>query len=671
MDFTDFETFSNFLTDGEPIPIEEETIDFDEFPSISNEQMDSASQDHEYGNFLTQQSENIRNKQLEAHFDFDDDDDNDKSEAGSTNTEDEIAEAEAIDAEFPEGEAYDFVDPLPSQPGPNDPNNPCSNRELQEMIERTENVLEQLSMQAQVHVERQPLSTQILLANMAKEQVFKPYKQHGSQAQFSASVKKFLGGGDTIRRPGKAGLDKAKDGKLKFAPLDPFAEDVDAHGEEKRGKLKRKVSDGRMDTLKGPGGSERIKLMVVKRGDKLVSVMKSPDREQLEVGPDIEISAPLLQPADKSDGHDEPIDAVTPRKTSGPIDWAELEVAHSRQRSDRPEHADHDPAEALVNFNGASSLLPNSNHLDQRGQPTFFSPLADSFSRFQLQTPMSNFFPVQASAPQVPAYSCSIEPRTNSELALQPYNPVSMDIIWPGTSRSNGRPCAPPPGYLVSINRILQLYNAEARFLLSYYVRKYDTPFELGGGGPGGGGALRMGGQAKSEPPHALFRLGIAQYLMTKAERIVEHKELDELGLTPEARSILKSVWDEHPSMWTHFEDNFLEDEESDSEDEDMIVDGEDGDGDVIWVTDTPDGAEVRPTKKSYVPKKPDPQHVGGGLNPMEKTLLARACNISVDTVDAYWDMMRDKTKAWAAMKLWCRARSKEKIARAKAERRW
>lgn len=287
MEFMDFETFSNFLTDGEPIPVEEETIDFDGFPSMSNEQIPSALKDHRFGNFLAQQSETIRNEQSQSCFDFDDDDDGDQSEAGSTNTEEEIAEAEAIDAEFPEGEAYDFVDPLHNQPESNDPDSSCSNRELQDMIERTEYMLERLSMQAQMHVERQPLSTQILLADMAKEQVFKPYKQHGSQAQFSASVKKFLGGGDTIRRPGKAGPDKAKDGKLKFAPLDPFAEDVDADGKEKRGKLKRKVSDGRMDTLKVAGGGERIKLTVVKRGDKLLSVMKSPNREQLKVGPGI------------------------------------------------------------------------------------------------------------------------------------------------------------------------------------------------------------------------------------------------------------------------------------------------------------------------------------------------------------------------------------------------
>lgn len=666
----DFDAFSSFLMGDGPLPEDQETIDFDNFSSFSNEQMFESLQKQSYSSFSAASSEPLRKEQVtQPYHTFECESDGEDDEGNET--DDEIAEAEAIDAEFPDGEAYDFVDPPPLDRNQKDAVR--ANAELQEMIERTENVLEQLSMQAHVHIERQPLSTQILLANMANEQVFKPYEQHGSQAQFSASVMKFLTGGDTIRRPGKAGLNKAKDGKLKFAPIDPFAEDDDAGRKKKRAQLKRKAGEEIISGTDSPGGAERIKLTVVKRGDKLISVMKSPAQQPDAFQGTFGLSQ-RLQTNGKADGNND--DALTFRKTSGPIRWEDLQKAYATLESDQSwsENSNKDPAEALANFNGASNLALSTTHGDTPRQPMTFTPLADSFSKFQLQTPTSRLFHEQQfaqsllpAAPSLPTYCCSVEPRANAELALQPYNPISVDLVWPKDDPM------PSIEYLEHVDRILHLYNAEARVMLSYFVRKYDTPFELGGGGPGGGGALRMGGQAKNEPPHALFRLGIAQYLTCKAEQIVEDKEADELGLTPEARSILRSVWNEHQSIWTHFEDNFLEDEASDDEDEDMIVEEEDDDEDldVTWVTDTPDGADVRPAKKRFTHNEPDPKHVAGGLNPMEKKLLSRACNISVETIDAYWDLMRDKTKAWAAVQLWCRARNMERVARVKAEGRW
>lgn len=62
---------------------------------------------------------------------------------------------------------------------------------------------------------------------------------------------------------------------------------------------------------------------------------------------------------------------------------------------------------------------------------------------------------------------------------------------------------------------------------------------------------------------------------------------------------------------------------------------------------------------------------VKGGLNPLEKILLARACVTTTGIVDAYWDGVRAKMFAWAAMKQWCKARSLEKIIMAKKDRCW
>ena len=39
--------------------------------------------------------------------------------------------------------------------------------------------------------------------------------------------------------------------------------------------------------------------------------------------------------------------------------------------------------------------------------------------------------------------------------------------------------------------------------------------------------------------------------------------------------------------------------------------------------------------------------------------------------VDAYWDDMREKTRAWGAMKMWCEAMEKRMIRKVRVEGRW
>ena len=216
---------------------------------------------------------------------IDDENDGKLGDDDDDDTDDEIAEAEAIDAEFPDGEAFDWIEQPLQHKIPKSSGrcyNPVPvNTELQEMMERTETILEQLSMKAQAHIERQPFSTQIILNNAAKEKVFAPYGRHGSQAQFSESVLKFLNGGNTIRKPGKAGLDKAQDGILRFAPLDPAVNMRDNGNDSvSGGKLKRKVAINQVDPISCGSESDRVKLRLVNAEKRSKSVTQAGTNRQ-------------------------------------------------------------------------------------------------------------------------------------------------------------------------------------------------------------------------------------------------------------------------------------------------------------------------------------------------------------------------------------------------------
>lgn len=215
--------------------------------------------------------------------------------------------------------------------------------------------------------------------------------------------------------------------------------------------------------------------------------------------------------------------------------------------------------------------------------------------------------------------------------------------------------------------------------MLSYYVRKYEGPVGLRG-------TQGTNGMDRTEPPHALFRLGIAQYLMSRVGKVVDHKESDGLGLNPEARRVLGDVWEQHPSTRGWFDEGLVGgggrqgDYPDEFEAEDYDWGSNDGgenrlDADLA-MSDAEDGSAspstpYRRSNSNSSRGKRTPTRTTDGLNPLEKALLARACNISIDTVDAYWDDMRWKTRGWGAMKAWCTAQDKMRIAKVKAEGRW
>ena len=582
---------------------------------------------------------------LHKYYDSDDDHDLEDNYDGESNYDDQEVD---IDLDL-DGDISINGDSENSS-APTQPTSRHLDPIVQSTIERTELVLEQLSVQAQSILDEQPLSTQIILSNQANEQVFKPYSIHGSQAQFSESVMKFLMGGATVRQPGRHGRDKGKDGKLRFAPVDPNTADQSSKDNEKKGKLKRKDAHGDIALDSG----ERLKIKIPKRDQ---SPTKTSDKDDSKDGDENANKRPAnhfgqdfkdFSKTMTNTSFDEPqasANALSFRKLSGPHDIM-IELDTADETTTKPAN-------------------PPSN-------TTPFTPLAATFANVQLKTPTAGtnnsliLPPTLQTSPQPPRlctppaplptnYNLSISPKLNALLSKQDYNPISLDFIWPATLRSNSVPCMPTPGYLDHLNEILHLKNAQARFLLSYYVRKYDTPQHLGGM------AGRLADPSK-EPPHALFRLGIAQYVMSRTEGIVQHRENDALGLTPEARNVLGSVWEEHPSTQT-----FFDDELGAPTAEEAITEGDDGDAD----EDGNETAAARHRRLEAMRAKKEYYGVRDGLNPLEKVLLARACNVSVDTVEAYWEDMRDKTKAWNAMQLWCRARSAEKVRLAKIEGRW
>lgn len=239
----------------------------------------------------------------------------------------------------------------------------------------------------------------------------------------------------------------------------------------------------------------------------------------------------------------------------------------------------------------------------------------------------------------------------------------------------------PTPGLLDAFNNILHLYNAEARNLLSYYVHKYDTPAELGGRPVSPAGSFTGTSCRRVEPPHALFRLGISQYLQSKVGKMVDSKHTDELGLTPEARRVLGAVWERHPSTNAWFDDDLADGSTSatqlkgnlgtnePSSSSSSMTSYQGGNDTSDADTDMTDVQSVTTDTKPRGGRNLHKFHLG--LNPIEKTLLARACNISVETVEAYWDDMREKTRAWGAMKSWCEVQTRRKINQAKREGRW
>lgn len=576
------------------------------------------------------------------------------------------------------------------------------NPKLQKMIDKTELMLEQLSIQAQTVLEEQPMSTQIILANQALDQVFTPYGMHGSQAQFSASVLKFLGGGETVRRPGHEGRNQRNDGKLRFAEVDPAAE-PSKDGIKRRKKLKRRATEDEKRFRNLGEGNFKIKLQKGNTGDDISAAGKMCTKnnvreEELEMdNPNVsgERVGYQLQPASTIplEGSRVIVDSLSFRKTSGPLDLDLIEKANNATSiSAKPNlYLDDFQTLKLEPRAPAAPLSDGQCHSTSTATTSRspFTPLATTFSQsLCLQTPIapvSSISPPYHPSPQPQlqphTYSCIHDPKSNAALALEAYSPISLKLTWPATTRSDGRPCMPTPGLLDALNNILHLTNAEARFMLSYYVRKYEAPLYLHGSG------------GEGEAPHALFRLGVAQYLMSRVGKVIDNKESDELGLNPEARRVLGEVWERHPSTGAWFDEGILREGGATEPDGygggyDAMYTGRDSEGDDLTsqtehrgIDDSHPPSESESTADTTTspvhspqPRSslyPKPKDVIGGLNPLEKSLLARACNISVETVEAYWDDMRWKTRGWGAMKAWCTAKDKVRIAKAKAEGRW
>lgn len=180
------------------IPPSSELMDFDSFASLMN--ADSIDNIHKYYGSEDEQD-------LESNFSgTDSDTDSDKENTRPYSTDEESLDLAEHKNSADDKEADDSIDTREVDGGRVNQNHAKStylDSKTHDMVKRTEDVLARLSLQAQAILEDQPLSTQIVLTNQACDQVLRPYGQHGSQARFSESVKTFLNGDDTVRRPGK------------------------------------------------------------------------------------------------------------------------------------------------------------------------------------------------------------------------------------------------------------------------------------------------------------------------------------------------------------------------------------------------------------------------------------------------------------------------------------
>lgn len=629
--------------------------------------------------------------------------------------------------------------------------------ELQSMVDRTEIFLEQMSLQFKPAIEEQPMSTTIVLANQAIEQVLKPYRVHGSQARLSESALRFLSAGSRVRRPGKDRLDGSKDGELRF--VDHPVRQVD---QKRVSKLKRKADErftndnGYDDDDGGDGGSGKAsKIKIQKRSNGTLTIVsplprttapstappsarpKSNDNGKEWPSSSLNVFGERVgygfQPASTIplDGPKAEVDSLSNRKTSGPLDLCELQGSASQESFTAVSKGLEQGAPSNMSFEASNTRQRHGvpltiNTSEPTKAKTLFTPLAKSFSTFAIKTPTSspsNLSQATTVLDQTDSHSCIVDPVSNAELALEAYNPISMKLTWPAstTIRGQEQPCMPTRTILDAFNTIIHLYNAEGRNLLSYYVRKYGDPVDSVQGAPSlnhndsfsssfssastltaGSGYVNKNNN-RNGPPHALFRLGISQYLHSRIGNIIDTKEVDELGLTPETRRILGEVWEQYPSINARFADDT--DDESDDEkenlgrtyartgfrrssspsphpsaagtttttlpdyDSDMDIDTQSTTSSTPTVSSshTNTAEDIGPT---YAARRNLHKH-HLGLNPIERQLLARACNVSVETVEAYWDVMREKTRAWGGMMLWCRVKSKERIERAKREGRW
>lgn len=97
-----------------------------------------------------------------------------------------------------------------------------------------------------------------------------------------------------------------------------------------------------------------------------------------------------------------------------------------------------------------------------------------------------------------------------------PWDPVATVLRWPGSLQW-------PRGLLSRINQILSIVDHESRVRLFHHISKYG--------------------------PSPVFRVGIAQHVESQYSTILETSEDNYLGLTPESRSFLRSVFESAVSL--------------------------------------------------------------------------------------------------------------------------
>lgn len=242
-------------------------------------------------------------------------------------------------------------------------------------------------------------------------------------------------------------------------------------------------------------------------------------------------------------------------------------------------------------------------------------------------------------------YSIDLDSESNALLQYIPFNPIQLTITWPRSSTS-----APPPGYIDSLNRLTHLYNLKAQHLLSYLTHKYTShrhrhhehdrelhSFKHTSTNINTNTNASQNENSNTALPHALFRLGITQFFRTRFEDSLRPRGQDPLGLTPEVRGFLSEIYDSM-SMST--------------------------------------STGINTNTHRRVTNNFSRQHNGGNLgvdplNVFEKTLLARACNVSIETIDAFWTDMTRRRKGWIALKRWCEAADGQIVREAKRQGWW
>jgi hypothetical protein len=110
----------------------------------------------------------------------------------------------------------------------------------------------------------------------------------------------------------------------------------------------------------------------------------------------------------------------------------------------------------------------------------------------------------------------TVDPESIPLVTTLPWDPIATRMQWPGSLRL-------PRGLLSSLNKILSIVDYESRNRLFHHITKYG--------------------------PSPVFRAGLAQKLKADYGSIFETATENYLGLTPETRSFLRSMYFKKPHL--------------------------------------------------------------------------------------------------------------------------